>query len=50
MILRGEYEKHSASKAALSFLRLDQLFYEHIDKAGNLLAWKIKQLEFEIPF
>lgn len=45
LILRAEYDKLSASRAAPSLLRLRQTFYEQGDKSGKLLAWKIKQLE-----
>lgn len=45
LILRAEYDKLSASRAAHSLLRLKQTFYEQRDKLGKLLAWQIKQLE-----
>lgn len=49
LILRAEYDKHSASRAASSLLRLRQTFYEQGNKAGKLLAWQIKQLETKQP-
>ena len=45
LILRAEYDKLSASRAASSLLRLKQSFFEHGDKSGKLLAWQIRQLE-----
>lgn len=45
LILRSEYNKQSADRAASSLLRLKQSFYEQGDKSGKLLAWQIKQLE-----
>uniref|UniRef100_A0A096LX15 Reverse transcriptase domain-containing protein n=1 Tax=Poecilia formosa TaxID=48698 RepID=A0A096LX15_POEFO len=49
LALRAEYDKYSASRAALSLLRLGQTFYEQGNKAGKLLAWQIKQLETKQP-
>lgn len=45
LILRAEYDKQSAFRAACSLLRLKQSFYEQGDKSGKLLAWQIRQLE-----
>lgn len=49
LILRAEYDKMSATRAASSLLRLKQTFYEQGDKSGKLLAWQIKQLETKTP-
>ena len=45
LILRSEYDKNSAFKAASSLLRQKQSFNEQGDKSGKLLAWQIRQLE-----
>lgn len=45
LILRAEYDKLSASKAASSLMRLKQSFFEQGDESGKLLAWQMKQLE-----
>ena len=45
LILRAEYDKLSASRAASSLLRLRQSFFEQGDKSGKLLAWQIRQFE-----
>lgn len=49
LLLRAEYDKQSAFRAASSLLRLKQTFYEQGDRAGKLLAWQIKQLETKSP-
>ncbi len=49
LILRAEYDKQSAFRAASSLMRLKQSFFEQGDKSGKLLAWQIKQLEVKTP-
>lgn len=49
LLLRAEYDKQSAFRAASSLLRLKQTFYEQGDRAGKLLAWQIKKLETKSP-
>ncbi|MGL4560929.1 MAG: hypothetical protein ACRCV0_01400 [Brevinema sp.] len=49
LLLRAEYDKQSAFRAASSLLRLKQTFYEQGDRAGKLLARQIKQLETKSP-
>lgn len=43
LVLRTEYNKLPSDKAAKSLLWLNQAFYDQGEKAGKLLAWRIKQ-------
>lgn len=43
LILRTEYNKLTSDKAAKSLLWLNQAFYDQGEKAGKLLAWRIKK-------
>lgn len=45
MLLKAQYNKESADRAASTLLRLNQSFYEQGEKPGKLLAWQIKQME-----
>ena len=47
LLLRTEYNKISADRAANSLLRLKQTFYDQGEKPGKLLAWRIKQIQSE---
>lgn len=47
LLLRTEYNKLSAERAANNLLRLKQAFYDQGEKSGKLLAWRIRQLESE---
>lgn len=44
-LLKAQYNKESADRAASNMLRLNQSFYEQGEKPGKILAWQIKQLE-----
>lgn len=44
-LLKAQYNKESADRAASNILRLNQSFYEQGEKPGKILAWQIKQLE-----
>lgn len=46
-ILRAQYNELSANKAASSLMKLKQTFYDQGEKAGKLLAWRIKSLQNE---
>lgn len=48
LILRTEYNKLTSDVAAKSLLWLNQAFYEQGEKAGKLLAWRIKKIRSEI--
>ncbi len=41
--LRTQYNELSAKKAAASLMMLRQNYYDQGEKAGKLLAWRIKQ-------
>ena len=43
-ILRAHYNKQSANKALTNLNKLKQSFYDQAEKAGKLLAWRIKTL------
>lgn len=43
-ILRAQYNELSANKAVSSLMKLKQTFYDQGEKAGKLLAWRIKSL------
>lgn len=45
--LRAEYNKLTSNKAAKSLLWLNQKFYDQGEKAGKLLAWRIKKVAAE---
>lgn len=45
LILRTQYNKLSASKAASQLLCLKQSFYDQGEKPGKLLAWQLRQLQ-----
>lgn len=45
LLLKAEYNKATADRAASNILRLNQSFYEQGEKPGKILAWQIKQLE-----
>uniref|UniRef100_A0A1A8AUT3 Reverse transcriptase domain-containing protein n=2 Tax=Nothobranchius furzeri TaxID=105023 RepID=A0A1A8AUT3_NOTFU len=47
LILKAQYNKESADRAASNILRLNQSFYEQGEKPGKILAWQIKQLEVQ---
>lgn len=45
LLLRTQYNKLSADKAANSLLWLKQSYYDQGEKAGKLLAWRIKKMQ-----
>lgn len=45
--LRTEYNSLTGKKAAASLLRLKQTYYDQGEKAGKILAWRIKKMETE---
>lgn len=45
--LRTKYNELSAQKAAASLTMLRQNYYDQGEKAGKLLAWRIKQKQSE---
>lgn len=45
LLLKAQYNKATADRAASKILRLNQSFYEQGEKPGKILAWQIKQLE-----
>lgn len=45
LLLKAEYNKISAERAANSLQRLKQTFYDQGEKPGKLLAWRVKQLQ-----
>lgn len=47
LVLRAQYNKLTSDKAAKSLLWLNQAFYDQGEKAGKLLAWRIKKIESE---
>lgn len=47
LTLRTKYNKLSAKKAAASLMMLRQNYYDQGEKAGKLLAWRIKQNQSE---
>lgn len=47
LILRTEYNKLTSDIAAKSLLWLNQAFYDQGEKAGKLLAWRIKKIRSE---
>ena len=47
LILRTEYNKLTSDRAAKSLLWLNQAFYDQGEKAGKLLAWRIKKMQSE---
>lgn len=46
-ILRAQYNELSTNKAVSSLMKLKQTFYDQGEKAGKLLAWRIKSLHNE---
>lgn len=48
LLLKAQYNKATADRAASNILRLNQSFYEQGEKPGKILAWQIKQLEAKI--
>lgn len=46
-MLRAQCNSVSADRAATSLLRLNQSYYDQGEKAGKLLAWRIKQQQAE---
>ena len=46
-ILRAHYNEQSANKALSNSNKLKQSFYDQGEKAGKLLAWRIKKLQNE---
>lgn len=47
LTLRTKYNEVSAKKAAASLMMLRQNYYDQGEKAGKLLAWRIKQIQTE---
>ena len=47
LVLRAQYDKISASNVAASLQKLNQTYYDQGEKAGKLLAWRIKQQQAE---
>lgn len=47
LTLRTKYNELSAKKAATSLMMLRQNYYNQGEKAGKLLAWRIKQKQSE---
>lgn len=47
IILRAHYDEHSANKALIHLNKLKQSFYDQGEKAGKLLAWRVKTLQNE---
>uniref|UniRef100_A0A3Q3BAI7 Reverse transcriptase domain-containing protein n=1 Tax=Kryptolebias marmoratus TaxID=37003 RepID=A0A3Q3BAI7_KRYMA len=47
LILRAKYDKLSTNKASSEIFRLKQSYYDQGEKAGKLLAWRIKALQNE---
>uniref|UniRef100_A0A8C6SR27 Reverse transcriptase domain-containing protein n=1 Tax=Neogobius melanostomus TaxID=47308 RepID=A0A8C6SR27_9GOBI len=47
LALRAEYNKLTSDKAAKGLLWLNQAFYDQGEKAGKLLAWRIKKMKSE---
>jgi hypothetical protein len=47
LLLRAQYNSISAGRAAVGLLRLNQSRYDQGEKAGNILAWRIKQQQAE---
>lgn len=47
MVLRTEYKKLTSDKAAKNLLWLNQAFFDQQEKAGKLLAWRIKKIQSE---
>ncbi len=45
--IENKYNELSSEHAKRSLLRLKQTYYEGGEKAGKLLAWRIKQLQTE---
>lgn len=46
-LLRTKYNKLSVDKAAKSLMWLKQSYYDQGEKAGKLLAWRIKKMQTE---
>ena len=47
ILLRAQYNEMSASKAAANLLKLKQSIFDQGEKAGKILAWRLKQLQVE---
>lgn len=45
LLLRIRYKELSTNKIAANLLWLEQSYYDHGDKAGKLLAWRIKNMQ-----
>ena len=45
--LKAKYNVLSTNKATKSLMRLKQSYYEQGERAGKLLAWRIKQMQAE---
>lgn len=46
-LLRAEYNKLSVDKVVKSLMWLKQSYYDQGEKAGKLLAWRIKKIQSE---
>lgn len=46
-ILRAQYNELSSNKALNSIMKLKQTFYDQGEKAGKLLAWRLKSIQNE---
>ena len=47
LLLRSQYDEMSASKASANLLKLKQSIFDQGEKAGKVLAWRIKKLQTE---
>ena len=46
-VLLAKYDKLSSDKVARSLMWTNQTYYDQGEKAGKLIAWKIKKIQAE---